>query len=37
MQSVSRHRETIQEAAKNLIESDNYQQDGSVLLSLGNL
>ncbi|MCK5666086.1 MAG: DUF1488 domain-containing protein [Thiotrichaceae bacterium] len=37
MQSVSRHREAIQEAAKNLIENDNYQQDGSVLLSLGNL
>ncbi|MBT4145340.1 MAG: DUF1488 domain-containing protein [Gammaproteobacteria bacterium] len=37
MQSVSRHREVIQEAAKNAIENNNYQQDGSVLLSLANL
>lgn len=37
MQSVNRHREAIQEAAKTLIENNNYQQDGSVLLSLANL
>jgi Protein of unknown function (DUF1488) len=37
MQSVVQHRITIQEAAIRLIERDNYEQDGSVLIQTADL
>jgi plasmid replication initiation protein len=37
MQSVAKHRTEIQEAAKRLIERDNYQEDGSVLIQTADL
>jgi len=32
MQSVAQHRIAIQEAAKTLIESNSYEEDGSILI-----
>ncbi len=32
MQSVAQHRTAIQEAARRLIESDVYEEDGSVII-----
>jgi hypothetical protein len=32
IQSVARHRIAIQEAAKTLIESNNFEADGSILI-----
>ena len=32
MQSVTQHRQAIQEAAKRLIEKEAYEEDGSVLI-----
>ncbi len=37
MQSVVQHRTEIQEAAKRLIEGDNYEEDGSVLIQTADL
>jgi len=37
MQSVVQHRTEIQDAAKRLIERDNYQEDGSVLIQATDL
>lgn len=37
MQSVVQHRMVIQEAAKRLIEQDDYQADGSVLIQTTDL
>jgi hypothetical protein len=37
MQSVVQHRTDIQEAAKRLIERDNYEEDGSVLIQTADL
>jgi Protein of unknown function (DUF1488) len=37
MQSVVQHRTAIQEAAKRLIEQDDYQEDGSVLIQTADL
>jgi len=37
MQSVVQHRMVIQEAAKRLIEQDDYQADGSVLIQITDL
>jgi Protein of unknown function (DUF1488) len=37
MQSVVQHRAAIQEAAKRLIEQDDYQADGSVLIQTADL
>ena len=37
MQSVVQHRVAIQEAAKRLIESDDYEEDGSVLIQTADL
>jgi Protein of unknown function (DUF1488) len=37
MQSVVQHRIDIQEAAKRLIERDDYQEDGSVLIQTADL
>ncbi|MGR8952264.1 MAG: DUF1488 domain-containing protein [Gammaproteobacteria bacterium] len=37
MQSVVKHRSDIQVAARNLIEGDYYQEDGSVLIQTGDL
>jgi Protein of unknown function (DUF1488) len=37
MQSVVQHRVAIQEAAKRLIERDDYQADGSVLIQTADL
>ena len=34
---VKRHREAIQEAARILIENNEYEKDSSVLISLANL
>lgn len=37
MYCVNRHREAIQEAARILIENNEYEKDSSVLISLANL
>jgi hypothetical protein len=37
MQSVVQHRVAIQEAAKRLIERDDYEEDGSVLIQTADL
>lgn len=37
MQSVAKHRVDIQEAARNLIERNFYEADGSVLIRTGDL
>ena len=37
MQSVVQHRVAIQEAAKRLIERDDYEKDGSVLIQTADL
>jgi hypothetical protein len=37
MQSVVQHRVAIQEAAKRLIERDDYETDGSVLIKIADL
>jgi hypothetical protein len=37
MQSVVQHRVAIQEAAKRLIERDDYEADGSVLIKTADL
>ncbi len=37
MQSVVQHRMVIQEAAKRLIERDDFQEDGSVLIQTADL
>ena len=37
MQSVVQHRVEIQEAAKRLIERDDYEEDGSVLIQTADL
>ncbi|MGZ8214262.1 MAG: DUF1488 domain-containing protein [Methylosarcina sp.] len=37
MQSVAQHRTDIQEAAKRLIERDDYEVDGSVLIRTDDL
>ncbi len=37
MQFINQHREAIQEAARELIETGQYEKDGSVLISLNNL
>lgn len=37
MQSVVQHRMAIQEAAKRLIERDDYEEDGSVLIQTADL
>ncbi len=37
MQSVTQHRLEIQNAAKNLIEQDYYEEDGSVLIKTSDL
>jgi hypothetical protein len=37
MQSVVQHRMAIQEAAKRLIERDDYEADGSVLIKTADL
>ncbi len=37
MESVNRHRGAIQDAARLLIENDQYETDGSVFISLENL
>jgi Protein of unknown function (DUF1488) len=37
MQSVVQHRLAIQEAAKRLIERDDYEEDGSVLIQTADL
>ncbi len=37
MQSVVQHRMAIQDAAKRLIERDDYEEDGSVLIQTADL
>ena len=37
MQFVAQHRTAIQEAARNLIENEAYEEDGSILIRFGNL
>ncbi len=37
MQSVAMHRDTLQKAAKNLIENENFEEDGSVLIRASDL
>jgi uncharacterized protein DUF1488 len=37
MQSIKLHRDAIQEAATLLIESNSYEQDGSILIRKDNL
>ena len=37
IQSVAQHRIEIQDAARNLIQRQNYQDDGSVLIQIGDL
>jgi len=37
MQSVAQHRADIQEAAKRVIERDDYEADGSVLIQTSDL
>lgn len=37
MQSVAKHRDILQKVAKNLIENENYEEDGSILIRARNL
>jgi len=37
MQSVAKHRKAIQEAARKLIKSEGYEEDGSILIRAGDL